>query len=90
MRMEEIDEINDLKDHLSNLKVIQNHIIFHHLLKGFMVIIKDKIVSVTLDLLLSTHISRNVPLGATAVFDSYSIEANKIGTGVSLQLFNVE
>jgi hypothetical protein len=55
-----------------------------------MVIIKDKIVRVPLDLLLSTHISRNMPLGAAAVLDSNSIEANQIGTGVGLQLLDVE
>lgn len=87
MRMQEVDQVDDLKHHLSDLEVIKYHIIFHHELEGPMMIIKDQIIRISFYLLLSAHIGWDLALNPSSVFYRDPVEPNEIGAGISLQLF---
>lgn len=52
-----------------------------------MMIIKDKIIRVSFYLLLSAHISWDLALVASSIFDRYPVEPNEIGAGIRPKLF---
>lgn len=90
MRVEKIDEIDDLQHHMCNLEIIKNHIIVHHLSKSTMMIIKNKVIFISFHFLFRTHICRNVLGCPLSILHSYPIEPNQISAGIGLQLFNVK
>lgn len=87
MRVQKVDQIDDLEHHLRDLEVIKDHIVFHHELEGPMVIVKDQVVRVSLYLLLSAHIGWDLALDASPVLDGDAVEPDEVGAGICLELF---
>ena len=86
MRMKKIDQINQLKYHLSNLKVVNYHIIFDHLLYRPMMEVKNQKESILLNFFLQSHHCRYLPLFVhkIAIPNSNSIKSHQISAIVSL------
>jgi hypothetical protein len=89
MRVQEIGEIDYLEHHLRNLKVVQNEVVLHHLVKSAMVVVEDQTVRVPLYLLLETHVRRHLSHRAT-IFYRNPIETDQVSAVVGLELLQVQ
>ena len=88
--MQEVNQIQYLKYHLGNLKIIKNHIVLHHLPQRSMVMIEDQEIGVFGNLLLCCHMRRYSTVVPNPFSYRNTIETNQISARVGLQLLNIE
>lgn len=91
MSVQEVDEIDDLKNDLGNLKVIKDHVVIEHLLKSPVMEVKDKIIRIGFYFFLKGH-----PHGGFSVFaikmsilDGDAVESHQVGAVVGFELLNI-
>ena len=89
--LQEIDEVGDFEGDLSDLEIIEDHIVVQHLGEGAVVVVEDELVAVALDFLLETQFGRDVALArVVALPHADPVEPHQVAAVVALQLLDVK